>query len=122
MADISHVLGSDLVVGLTGDLATSDTDQWTQQRVLRRLLTNPGGYIWQPTYGAGLPTVIGSTMSVQQTAAIIRAQLAQEAAVAAQPEPNIVVQGELNNEVFATVSYQDAQTGTLQTTLIRRSS
>ncbi len=114
MADIAHVVGSDLAVGPTGDLAIVDLADWTQQRVLRRLLTNPGGYIWQLTYGAGLPIMVGTTVSVQQTAAIIRRQIGLEAAVSQQPEPVVVMQGGPSGTVFATVTYQDAQTGVSQ--------
>lgn len=114
MADIAHVVGSDLAVGPTGDLAVVDLADWTQQRVLRRLLTNPGGYIWQLTYGAGLPIMVGTTVSVQQTAAIIRRQIGLEAAVSQQPEPVVVMQGGPSGTVFATVTYQDAQTGVSQ--------
>ena len=118
MADIAHIVGNDLSIGLTGDLAVVDLADWTQQRILRRLITNPGGYIWQLNYGGGLPGMVGSTVSAQQTAAIIRKQMALEAAVATQPEPTVTVLAGENNEVFATVSYQDAQTGTSQTLLV----
>lgn len=122
MADINHVVGSDLSVGPTGDLAVVDQNVWTQQRVLRRLLTNPGGYIWQLTYGAGLPGMIGKTVSAQQIAAIIRRQIGLEAAVSQQPEPQVVLQSGAVGNVFATITYQDAQTGASQTLNVPRAS
>ena len=122
MADINHVVGSDLSVGRTGDLAVVDQNVWTQQRVLRRLLTNPGGYIWQLTYGAGLPGMIGKTVSAQQIAAIIRRQIGLEAAVSQQPEPRVVLQSGAVGNVFATITYQDAQTGASQTLNVPRAS
>ena len=115
MADLAHVFGTDLVIGPTGDLATVDLAVWTQQRILRRLLTNAGGYIWQLNYGAGLPAMVGATVSAQQIAAIIRRQIGMEAAVSKYPEPKILVQVDEPATVFATVTYQDAQTGTSQT-------
>ena len=115
MADIAHVVGSDLMVGPTGDLAVVDLSDWTQQRVLRRLLTNTGGYIWQLTYGAGLPSLVGTTVSAQQITAIIRRQMSLETAVSQQPEPTVVLQGGQPGTVFATVSYRDGQTGVAQT-------
>ena len=118
MADIAHLIGSDLTIGPTGDLGTADSSLWTQQRILRRLITNAGGYIWQLTYGAGLPALVGSTVSAQQIAAIIRQQLALEAAVSTQPEPTILVESDQNGEVFTTITYQDVQTGTSQTLLV----
>ena len=54
MPDINHLWGNDLAFSATGDLATADVPTLTQQRVLRRLLTNPGDYIWELDYGAGL--------------------------------------------------------------------
>ena len=47
MADISHTFGADLSLSATGDLLCVTGDTLTQQRVLRRLLTNAGDYIWQ---------------------------------------------------------------------------
>ncbi|WP_428375205.1 hypothetical protein [Lichenicoccus sp.] len=113
MADIAHVIGGDLQLGSSGDLATVDQAAWTEQRVLRRLLTNPGAYIWQLDYGAGLAALIGATVSVQQIAALIRSQLALETAVRQQPEPVITITAGMAGEAFATISYQDATTGAL---------
>ncbi len=118
MADLAHVTGSDLSTSSTGDLAIVDSSPWTQQRVLRRLITNPGDYIWQLSYGGGLAAMIGTTVSAQQAAAIIRKQMSLEAAVSRSPEPKVVVQSDRNSTVFATVSYQDAQTGTSQTLVV----
>ncbi len=81
--------------------------------MLRRLLTNPGAYIWQLDYGAGLAALIGATVSVQQIAALIRSQLALETAVRQQPEPVITITAGMAGEAFATISYQDATTGAL---------
>ena len=48
MPDLSHEFGADLLAGPTGDLAVAAGAGLGRQRVLRRLLTNPGDYIWQP--------------------------------------------------------------------------
>ena len=58
-SDLAHWFGQDLNVAASGDLLTVDGTAKGQQRVLRRLLTNPGDYIWEPTYGAGLASKIG---------------------------------------------------------------
>ena len=42
MVDLALQFGGDLAVGPTGDLELADGSVLTQQRVLRRLLTNPG--------------------------------------------------------------------------------
>lgn len=105
MADVAHIIGGDLQLGPTGDLALVAGDEETQQRVLHRLLTSAGTYIWQLEYGAGLPGLIGSVVSQQQVAAIIRAQLGFEASVAADPEPEVSLSGGLLGAVSATISY-----------------
>ena len=122
MADLAHVVGSDLTIGPTGDLAVIDLADWTQQRILRRLLINAGGYIWQLTYGAGLPGMVGATVSAQQIAAIIRRQIGLETAVSSYPEPKVLLQIDQAETVFATVTYQDAQTASSQTFSVPRPS
>lgn len=115
MADIAHVIGCDLMTNSTGDLTLVEASLGTQQRLLRRLITNRGDYIWQLPYGGGLAAMVGTTISAQQAAALIRKQIGLEAAVAPLPEPKVIIQSDQSTNVFATVSYQDAQTGTLQT-------
>lgn len=114
VADLAHTVGSDLQLGPSGDLALVSGDPQTQQRVLHRLLTSPGSYIWQLTYGAGLPGLVGAVASTQQIAAIIRAQVGYEASVAATPEPSVVLTGGQLGEVNATISYTDAISGLSQ--------
>lgn len=111
MADLAHVVGQDLQLSASGDLLLVDTVAETQQRVLHRLLTSSGSYIWQPGYGAGLPGLIGSVASQQQVAAIIRAQIAYEPAVSATPEPQVVLATGGAGVVAATITYTDAVSG-----------
>lgn len=91
MADIAHQWGSDLSIDSTGDLVTASGASLAQQRVLRRLLTSPGDYIWQPSYGAGLARFIGQPGNALQIRAIVRSQIFKEASVARAPEPVIDV-------------------------------
>jgi len=114
MADLAHLIGGDLSVNAAGDLAIVDLDSWTQQKVLRRLLTNAGDYIWQLTYGGGLAAMIGAPTSAQQIVAVIRQQMMLESAVAQQPEPRATVQTDERSTVFATVTYTDSTTGSQQ--------
>jgi phage baseplate assembly protein W len=82
-----------------------------QQRVLRRLLTNPGDYIWHLDYGAGLAQFIGRPVSPLQISAVIRSQIFKESAVARQPEPVIDVQlspGGGTGTVYVYIRYVDA--------------
>lgn len=111
MADLAHVIGEDLQLGPSGDLALVTADAETQQRILHRLLTSPGTYIWQLSYGAGLPALIGSTVSQQQVAAVIRAQLGYEASVATTPEPEVSVSDGLFGEINTTIIYTEKSTG-----------
>jgi len=108
--DLNHFWGSDLVPGVTGDLGTVSGTVRGQQRVLRRLLTNPGDYIFQPNYGAGLPRFIGQPLDIGKVTAVIRSQLMLEPAVAKTPTPKITVQ-QLATDLTGltvTIAYNDA--------------
>jgi phage baseplate assembly protein W len=128
VADVFHMWGSDLVAGpintaagvvnSTGDLLTvggTDLEQSGQgktvQRLLRRLLTNPGEYMWQPGYGAGLGRFLGQPISVPVITAVIRSQIFLEAAVAQSPAPVITVTALKNGTVSCRILYTDALTG-----------
>lgn len=114
MPDLSHLYGNDLVVAAGGDLATVDKTILGQQRVLRRLLTNPGDYLWNPGYGAGLAQFVGQPASAARIRSVIRSQIFQESVVARTPEPVIDVQASPNGTVTALVSYADSTTGETQ--------
>ena len=116
--DISHQWGADLLIGPTGDLVTVTGVQRGQQRLLRRLLTSPGDYIWHPDYGAGLARFIGQPGDALQIRAVIRSQIFKEAAVARTPEPVIDVQfspaGAVGT-VYVHIRYVDATTSRTET-------
>jgi phage baseplate assembly protein W len=117
VADASHQWGSDLVIGSTGDIGMAAAPLLGQQRVLRRLLTNPGDYIWQLDYGAGLARFIGQPINPSQIRAVIRSQIFKEAAVARQPEPLIDVQGApsgASGTVYVYIRYVDAESSQTQ--------
>jgi len=117
MADLFHQWGSDLVIGSTGDFNAVDGALWGQQRVLRRLLTNPGDYIWELDYGAGLARFIGQPANPLQIRAVIRSQIFKEASVARQPEPLINVQitpGGASSTVYVYIRYVDVESGRTQ--------
>jgi phage baseplate assembly protein W len=117
VADLSHQWGSDLAIGATGDISTADGSSLGQQRVLRRLLTNPGDYIWQLDYGAGLARFVGQPANTLQIRAVIRSQIFKEAAVARLPEPLIDVQatpGGASGTVYVYVRYVDAENSQTQ--------
>ena len=101
MTDCYHLYGNDLALSATGDLLLADGDDESKQRVLRRLLTNPtqydtsgkvtatGDYLWQPEYGAGLPTYIGAVLDEQELGALIEAQMYLEDSVVQDPPPQV---------------------------------
>src|SRR5580698_10553456 len=91
MPDIAHVFGGDLAVSSSGDLWTASSLTLSQQRVLRRLMTNPGDYIWHPDYGAGLPSMIGQPINATSVQAIITAQMYLERSVVRNPAPVVNV-------------------------------
>ena len=117
MNDIFQLWESDLTTSPTGDLALVSGSTLGQQRVLRRLLTNPGEYIWHTDYGAGLAGFIGTPANETQITATIRSQIFRETTVSRTPEPTINVQvssaGALSM-VYVNILYTDSLTGETQ--------
>lgn len=113
--DLYHSWGSDFILSATGDLLLVGGSDATTQRVLRRLLTNLGDYIWQLNYGAGLPAMVGNPASVAAIRGRIRGQMLQEVGVAQNPPPRVTVSASPDNTVYAQVTYADATTGATQT-------
>lgn len=109
--DASHTFGNDLSLSASGDLASVSGKVEGQQRVLRRVLTLPGNYIWQPTYGGGAPALIGQTINTKSIEATMLSQMLQEDAVSQNPPPSVVVTQPEINAAQVNISYQDAQTG-----------
>lgn len=110
--DANQYWGGDLSASLspTGDILAASGTLRGQQRVLRRLLTNPGDYAFHPTYGAGLPAYVGSLASVDEIKALIRGQMLLEDAVAVIPKPVINVTL-IPDGISAQISYNDAPSG-----------
>ncbi|SOY56864.1 phage tail protein [Cupriavidus taiwanensis] len=107
--DIDHWAGVDIGVSATGDLGRSSGETRTQQRIVRRLVTNPGDYMFHPKYGAGLPAKIGENADLPALRALIRTQVLMEAAVARLPEPEVdLVQ--INSGFSITIRYTSADT------------
>jgi phage baseplate assembly protein W len=119
MPDLSHEFGADLEAGPTGDLAVAQGAAQGRQRVLRRLLTNPGDYIWQPEYGAGLGRFVGSPAAPERIRAVVRSQIFLEPAVARSPEPVVEVQADGQGRVFVAIRYADADSGETQSLSFR---
>lgn len=110
LTDIFQWYGSDVGLGPTGDFQQVSGTVRTQQRIVRRLCTNPGDYIFHPDYGGGLPGKIGSNASPAEIRAIVQSQVALEAAVATSPKPAISVTPIGNGAMRIQIQYTDAQT------------
>ncbi len=113
MADALHQWGSDLSISSSGDISVVSGSWLGQQRVLRRLLTNPGDYIWQMDFGAGIARFVGQPANELQIRAVVRSQIFKESAVARQPEPVIDVEvapGGATGTVYVSIRYVDADT------------
>ena len=112
MYDIFLEWGSDLVAGSGGDIALSTGPATISQRVCRRLLTNPGDYIWNLGYGGGLGQFVGIPAQAPTIEAVVRAQLLLDRAVPSTPAP--LVSARLNDTangyVTATITYADPAT------------
>jgi hypothetical protein len=94
MADLFQWYGSDFLVDVNGDLMSVSGATWTQQRIVRRLLTPPNTYLFHPEYGAGLGRFIGENLSpdlYQEIRNLIVTQIFLEAAVAKNPKPIITL-------------------------------
>lgn len=114
MPDAQHTFGNDLTLSATGDIATVDDTQLGQERIIRRLLTNPGDYIWEQTYGAGLPRFIGQPANAARMQAVARTQMYREAVVSRNPAPNITVDVQPTGVVTMNITYADAESGQQQ--------
>jgi phage baseplate assembly protein W len=114
MLDANLLWGTDLSASPNGDVALTSGSALGAQRVLRRLLTNPGDYIWQLEYGAGLAQFVGQPANIAAIRATIRSQIFMEAAVARLPEPAIDVQSATDGSVYVSIRYVDSTSGTTQ--------
>lgn len=114
LADLYHWFGQDLNADNTGDAQVVTGTLRGEQRVLRRLLTNPGDYIFHPEYGGGLPAFIGQPVSIGKITGVVRSQLALEAVVSKSP-PAVVNVSQSSSDFTAftvSISYTDAFTQT----------
>ncbi|NTF67981.1 phage tail protein [Rhizobium rhizogenes] len=110
MPDLDHLWGEDLTVSATGDILTVDGDDLTTERIIRRLMTAQGGYIWNLTYGGGVPGRVGTLVDIPLITGVIQSQIALEATVARTPAPVITVT-EIQNGISVSIFFYSAKTG-----------
>jgi hypothetical protein len=111
MTDVSLEWMGDFQPDSTGDLQTVDGDDEVRQRLERRLFTAVNGYVWHPSYGAGLPQKIGSVLTVAEIKSICTSQLALEASVAPSPPARLTVTAQPGGLTVIGIQYWDAKTG-----------
>jgi phage baseplate assembly protein W len=109
--DLAHWYGGDLARTPAGDLATVTGTLEGEQRVLRRILTLQGNYIWQPDYGGAVPALIGSLAQPAQIEAELRVQMLYEAVVAQVPPATVQVKAAGSGAQAVAIRYVDAATG-----------
>src|SRR5208337_4770636 len=105
--EIFQDFGNDLILTGAGDLLTTNGVTLSNQRIVRRLLTNPLDYLWEPTYGAGVPQYIGKLNTPDNfntISATIKAQMYLEQTVSQSPEPVITLTS-LPNELQGSIVY-----------------
>ena len=109
MIDIYLEQGGDLSCSSTGDLALATGTTAINQRICRRLLTNPGDYLWNLSYGGGLGQFIGLAVDVANIVGVVEAQVSLESAIPSVPAPQ--VQANIVNAaggyVVANITYAD---------------
>lgn len=110
--DIDQNYGNDLLYSSNDDLQTVSGLERSEQRVLRRLFTNPGDYIWHTDYGAGLPAFVGQSRSdttVDEIKSLITSQIFLEPSVAKDPQPQILTQT-IQGGLFVQINYTESAT------------
>lgn len=108
---ISHNFGNDISLNSVGDITQSDGAELSKQSIIRRLLTNPGEYIWHPTYGAGIGRFVGENLSsanFDEIKNLIVSQMLMEETVAQSPLPVITLQAQNGSVLVCDITYYDA--------------
>lgn len=113
MHDIALEWGSDLLASANGDLLLTTGTTRANRRIVRRLLTNQGDYIWNRSYGGGLASAVGQPLQPAQIEAVIRTQLRLEDAVSTAALPTVELQSPNPSDgIFAVkINYVEAGSG-----------
>jgi len=108
--DLYLYYGNDLQLTSSGDLLIANLATLSQQRVIRRLSTPNGGFIWDTSYGAGAPSYIGQPLSsdnFESIKSLILSNILLESTVSPNPEPKVflnVIQGGLFCQIQYTLN------------------
>jgi len=116
MTEIYHWVGNDLQLSASGGIQETSGVEASRQRIARRLITNPGDYIFHPEYGAGIPAYIGRLASQNEIKAVVLGQVLLESTVSKTTQPIVnVSQIAGTGNVTIDVTYTYAETGELAT-------
>lgn len=118
MSDSFLSWGGDLQASATGDVYVASEVVLSTQRIVRRLLTNPKTYIWNPDYGAGLGALVGAPAASSAISATIYSQLLLEPTIAQMPPPTVTTAAQCDGSVFVTLTYAESIAGSTQTVSI----
>ena len=119
MIDIYHWIGSDLQKSASGGIQETNGVELSRQRIARRLITNPGDYVFHPEYGAGIPRYIGKLASINEIKAVVLGQVLLESTVSKATQPIVnVSQVSATGTVTINVTYTYAETGELATVTV----
>lgn len=112
--DVDHWYGDDVQLSSKNDLNPVISSDKTTQRIIRRLMTNPGAYVWHLDYGAGILEHVGDTMAnLGIIEGLCVAQVQLEHGVASQPPPAVAF--EMNGDMLTVkVEYTDQDTNSRQ--------
>ena len=113
MYDLYHYVGTDLSASPAGDLLSVTDSERRKQKILRRLITNPGEMVFHPEYGAGLGKKIGENVNLAEWRGLIIGQMLLEDCVARKPQPEVTIHT-IDNGVNVYVKYTDAVSGTAE--------
>jgi hypothetical protein len=105
MADLNLPWGGDLSLSPTGGIELVAASGMTQQRLIRRLLTNPGDYLEDLTYGAGLGAYVGQPLDIPALTAVVTLQAQAEETV--QAVTSVSVTSNLIGSIVATIAYTE---------------
>lgn len=114
MNDLFLEWGGDLVAGPTGDIAVTSGATTINQRLYRRLLTNPGDYIWNLGYGGGLSQYVGLPANPAGIEAVVQTQIALESSIPSTPSAQVqtTLSDAATGVVTMQITYADPASGT----------
>jgi len=118
MSDVSHEVGGDFTLDSGGNLVTVSGSSEGMQRILRRLCTNPDDYVWNSSYGAGLPAMIGDVGDVQNIQAIVSSQMALECDVDLSSSISVNVSEDEKGGFYCQIQYVSVADGGAQSVAV----